>query len=246
MTSWIKLRLRRGQQTVHEKWSEPVAILSGDVMLVRAYDLLLSVPADKLAAVLKRFNATAAEVCEGQQHDMNFEQETAVTEARYIDMIRQKTAVLLGYSLELGAILAGADEASAKKLYEFGVKIGIGFQLKDDLLDVYAEQDKFGKQVGGDIISNKKTFLLINALERANHTQSGALKYWLDQKDFDKEQKVKAVMTIYDELQIKELTLHKMNQYFQEGFALLDQLDIDPVGKKELIDFAQYLIERDK
>ena len=159
--------LRRGQATVHEKWNESVAILSGDVMLVKAYDLLLDAPSN-LRQIIKDFNECAAGVCEGQQFDMNFEQLPTVAEATYINMIRLKTAVLLGYSLKLGAMLAEAPEEEAQKLYDFGVQVGIGFQLKDDLLDVYADQAKFGKQVGGDIIANKKTFLYSKHLELAN------------------------------------------------------------------------------
>ncbi|HAH37764.1 MAG TPA: isoprenyl synthetase, partial [Algoriphagus sp.] len=145
--------LRRGKATVHEKWNENVAILSGDVMLVRAYDLLLPTPHTLLPKVIRLFNKTAAEVCEGQQHDMNFESREEVHEDEYVNMIRLKTAVLLGFALELGAILAEASEEDCQKIYNFGVNIGIGFQLKDDLLDVFADQAKFGKQVGGDIIS---------------------------------------------------------------------------------------------
>lgn len=150
--------LRRGQPTVHHRWNPNVAILSGDVMLVCAYDLLLEAEPTKLPVILKKFNRCAAEVCEGQQMDMNFERLPTVSEADYLDMIRLKTAVLLGFSLELGGILANADASQTDLLYEMGVNIGTGFQLKDDLLDVFGEQAKFGKQVGGDILANKKRF----------------------------------------------------------------------------------------
>jgi geranylgeranyl diphosphate synthase, type II len=188
-----KAPIRRGEATVHEKWNENTAILSGDVMLVKAYEMLLDVPGDKLPTCLRLFSKTAAEVCEGQQLDMNFEASETVTEAAYLDMIRLKTAVLLGFSLRLGAVLAGADPKDAQKLYDFGVNIGIGFQLKDDLLDVYANKSLFGKQVGGDIISNKKTYLLIKALEIADGKPKADLKNWLEKKNFDPEEKVKAV-----------------------------------------------------
>lgn len=237
--------LRRGQQTVHEKWNSSTAILSGDVMLVKAYDMLLDAPGD-LKSIIKAFNECAAGVCEGQQFDMNFENESAVKEADYINMIRLKTAVLLGFSLELGAMLAGVDEASTKALYEFGVDIGIGFQLKDDLLDVYADQEKFGKQVGGDIISNKKTFLLLKALELANETQSQNLHHWIEKVDFDAAEKVQAVTAIYDEIGIKELTLAKMNEYFAKGFEALEGINVPEDRKAGLKTFAQYLIDRDK
>lgn len=237
--------LRRGKQTVHEKWDSSTAILSGDVMLVRAYDLLLDAPGD-LRSIIKAFNECAAGVCEGQQFDMNFETMSSVTEEDYINMIRLKTAVLLGFSLQFGAMLAGASEASTKALYKFGVDIGIGFQLKDDLLDVYADQEKFGKQVGGDIISNKKTFLLLKALELANEEQKTELTQWIDKKEFDSVEKVEAVTAIYDQIGIKELTLAKMNEYFDKGFESLDEIKVAEERKNGLKSFAQYLIERDK
>ncbi|KYG77666.1 isoprenyl synthetase [Roseivirga spongicola] len=237
--------LRRGKQTVHEKWDSSTAILSGDVMLVRAYDLLLDAPGD-LRVIIKAFNECAAGVCEGQQFDMNFETMSSVTEEDYINMIRLKTAVLLGFSLQFGAMLAGASEASTKALYKFGVDIGIGFQLKDDLLDVYADQEKFGKQVGGDIISNKKTFLLLKALELANKEQKTQLTQWIDKKEFDSAEKVEAVTAIYDQIGIKELTLGKMNEYFNKGFESLDKIEVAEERKTGLKSFAQYLIERDK
>lgn len=237
--------LRRGKETVHEKWNESTAILSGDVMLVQAYELLLETEAD-LRAIIKDFNATAAGVCEGQQLDMNFESLPTVSEAEYINMIRLKTAVLLGYSLKLGAILANRSKEEAEDLYEFGVDIGIGFQLKDDLLDVYADQAKFGKQVGGDIISNKKTFLLLKALELANGDQKAELQSWIDKTEFDPKEKVEAVKEIYAQLGIRELTLAKMQEYYDKGFTALHHIDIPDERKQPLIDFTNYLINREK
>ena len=237
--------IRRGQATVHEKWDANVAILSGDVMLVKAYDLLLDAPGD-LKQIIKDFNACAAGVCEGQQLDMNFEGLPTVPEEVYINMIRLKTAVLLGYSLKLGAMLAEASEQEAQKLYDFGVQIGIGFQLKDDLLDVYADQAKFGKQVGGDIIANKKTFLLLKALELANSQQLSELNKWIQAEDFDHEEKVKAVTAIYDEIGIRELTLEMMATYFARGFEALKSIEGNAQEKATLIDFTNYLIEREK
>ena len=237
--------IRRGQPTVHEKWNDSVAILSGDVMLVKAYDLLLEAPGN-LKQIIKDFNACAAGVCEGQQFDMNFEQLPTVAEATYINMIRLKTAVLLGYSLKLGAMLAKAPEEEAQKLYDFGVQVGIGFQLKDDLLDVYADQAKFGKQVGGDIIANKKTFLLLKALELANTDQKASLEAWLKAEDFDTAEKVKEVMRIYDEIGIRKLTLAKMDEYFAHGFEELEAIDVPESKKKALSDFTHYLIDREK
>ncbi|GAA5024186.1 isoprenyl synthetase [Marivirga lumbricoides] len=239
--------LRRGKATVHEKWNAPVAILSGDVMLVRAYDQLIDFcPAEKLPLILKKFNRCAEEVCEGQQHDMNFEQRETVGEEEYISMIRQKTAVLLAFSLELGGILADTTAEDQQKLYEMGINIGIGFQLMDDLLDVYADQDKFGKQVGGDIISNKKTYLLIKAKELAKAEDKKQLEHWLALEDFDKAEKVAAVKEIYSHLKIKELAEAKMNQYFQKGFENLNAIKGDASQKELLSDFFQYLIKREQ
>ncbi len=237
--------LRRGQLTVHEKWNQNIAILSGDVMLVNAYQLLLNVDTDKIKAVMSRFTRTAAEVCEGQQMDMNFETRWDVTEAEYIEMIRLKTSVLLGYALELGGLIAGADEETTQHLYEGGVNIGIGFQLKDDLLDVYGDPVKFGKQVGGDIIANKKTFLLIEALEQAEGPVLDELNDWLTKTDFDKIEKVQAVTAIYDQLGIRQSTESRINDYFDRGFANFDQIHADPERKKLLTQFARQLVERE-
>lgn len=236
-----KAPLRRGKATVHEKWNVNTAILSGDVMLVRVYDMFLSLEGPKLNQVLRAFNQCAAEVCEGQQWDMEFESKAKVTEAQYIEMIRLKTAVLLGFSLELGAILADAPKADQIALREFGVNIGIGFQLKDDLLDVYADQKKFGKQVGGDIIYNKKTFLLIKALEKAKGKQQKELKEWLSAKKFNAKKKVTAITGIYDALGISELTEIKVNQYFEKGFDRLQELNSD---NSTLVDFTEELMAR--
>ncbi|SFB61385.1 polyprenyl synthetase family protein [Algoriphagus aquimarinus] len=239
--------LRRGKEAVHMKWNNNVAILSGDVMLVKAYDLLLPTQAEKLGEVIRLFNKTASEVCEGQQFDMNFEALESVHEDEYINMIRLKTAVLLGFALQLGALLAGAEKDDAQKLYEFGMNIGVGFQLKDDLLDVFADQAKFGKQVGGDIISNKKTFLLIKALELAEGKDAEALNYWLSQSDFDKEEKVQAVRGIYEKLGIKAITEAKMNSYFEAGFAQYDAIHFKNEDYfLELKKITQDLIHREK
>jgi len=236
--------LRRGKKTVHEKWNTNTAILSGDVMLVKVYEMFLSLEEKKLKTVLKNFNQCAAEVCEGQQWDMEFESRKKVSEAEYIEMIKLKTAVLLGFSLQLGAMLADASEEDQQALYNFGINIGIGFQLKDDLLDVYADKKKFGKQVGGDIIANKKTFLLIKALSKAKGKQKAELEKWLAAKKFDKQKKVKAVTSIYDELQIKQLTEEKMNFYFDKGFENLNQLSTNKKGNT-LIEFTKNLIDRE-
>lgn len=242
-----KAPLRRGKATVHERWSENVAILSGDVMLVKAYDLLLNIEPVYLKTIIEKFNRCASQVCEGQQIDMNFESRNGVTESDYIDMIRLKTAVLLGFSLEMGAILAGANDRDSQRLYEFGVYLGIGFQLMDDILDVYANKEKFGKQVGGDIISNKKTFLLIKAREKARGKDAKELQKWLETKSFNHAEKVSAITNVYNRLSIKKDAEDKMNSFYKLAFTKLDEIE---GGKTESLQrlktFAQQLIEREK
>ena len=237
--------LRRGQTTVHEKWNQNIAILSGDVMMVRAYDALMSLEPELFKPAIQKFNRCAAEVCEGQQYDMNFEKLDFVTADEYINMIRLKTAVLLGFSQELGAIIGGATNKQQELIQEFGTLIGIGFQLKDDLLDVYGEQAKVGKQIGGDIISNKKTYLLIKALELAKGDQLIELNDWLTKGDFSNKEKVEAVTSIYNDLGIKVLSEELMQSYFDQAFEKLAVLDVAGTRKKELIDFTQFLISRD-
>lgn len=238
--------LRRGKPTVHEKWNQNIAILSGDVMLVCAYELLTHVQEDIFKQVIRRFNRTAAEVCEGQQFDMNFASIMEVTEEDYINMIRLKTSVLLGFALELGGIIGKADEESVQLLYKIGVNAGIGFQLKDDILDVYGDPEKFGKQVGGDIIENKKTWLLIRALDIAKQQgMDGDLHYWLNLKEFDKNEKVEAVRNIYDSLGIREQAEAKMNVFFDTSLADLDKLNASFERKQSLVALIKQLIERE-
>jgi geranylgeranyl diphosphate synthase, type II len=239
-----KAPLRRGRETVHKKWNVNTAILSGDVMLVKVYEMFRGLDAQRFKTVIEAFNRCATEVCEGQQWDMEFETTDKVTEKEYLNMIRLKTAVLLGFSLELGGILADATESDRKALREFGTNIGIGFQLKDDLLDAYADPEKFGKQVGGDIIANKKTYLLIQALERCSGIEEKKLRHWLSIKKFRKVEKVEGVKDIYNALRIPQLTEKKVNWYFQKGFSSLDNLAIPAAAKKPLIQFAEALIAR--
>ncbi len=218
--------LRRGKPTVHEKWNVNTAILSGDVLLVKVYDRFLELDEKKLKEVLILFNAAAAGVCEGQQWDMEFESAKAVSEAQYLNMIELKTAVLLGFSLELGAVLGEAPAEDKKVLRQFGIDLGIAFQLKDDLLDVYGDKKQFGKQQGGDIISNKRTFLLINAIKRAKGSAARELKQWLGAKKFDKKKKVKAVTALYDDVGIQELTEKKIQHYLKRANQGLDLLSV--------------------
>jgi geranylgeranyl diphosphate synthase, type II len=238
-----KAPLRRGKPTVHKKWNVSTAILSGDVMLVKVYEMFSALHPEQFKQVVKAFNQCAAAVCEGQQWDMEFEGKKTVDEQDYLNMIKLKTAVLLGFSLELGAILADASEADRKALYAFGTNIGMGFQLKDDLLDAYADPKKFGKQVGGDIIANKKTFLLIKAIESAEGKTKTELNRWLTATRFKKHEKVAAVKEVYDSLGIPSLTEKKINQYFDKGFKQLDRLAVTP-QRDFLEKFARNLIER--
>ncbi|MBB6459534.1 polyprenyl synthetase family protein [Flammeovirga kamogawensis] len=237
--------LRRGQMTVHEKWNPNIAILSGDVMFVKAYDYIMKVEDNVLRPAISLFNKCATEVCEGQQFDMDFEERAIVSEEEYIEMIRLKTAVLIGFALRLGALIGGASEEQSKVVEEFGVNVGLGFQLKDDILDVYADQDKFGKQVGGDIISNKKTLMLIKALKQAEGEDEAELLKWLEVKEFDKVKKVKAVTSIYNRLGIKEMATSKSNEYFDKGFTALQKLDVPDDRKQLLKEFGIYLQNRD-
>ena len=240
-----KAPLRRGKPTVHKKWNMSTAILSGDVMLVKVYEMLLEIDNQKLKTVYKAFNKCATEVCEGQQWDMEFEKQRTVTEAQYLKMIRLKTAVLLGFSLELGAILAGASTLDCELLREFGINIGIGFQLKDDLLDAYGDSTKFGKVVGGDIIANKKTFLLIKSLELADRRQRKDLDNWMTKKKFNKREKVSAVKKIYDALSISNLTESKIERYFKKGFKSLERVGCADKTKALLRGYTRQLIERE-
>ncbi|MGB3618287.1 MAG: polyprenyl synthetase family protein [Catalinimonas sp.] len=226
--------LRRGLPTVHARWNPNVAILSGDVMLVKAYELMMDAPDALLRPVLVGFNRCAADVCEGQQHDMNFETRADVGEAAYLRMIKQKTAALLGFALELGGTLAGADTDDRQRLYELGIQTGLGFQLMDDLLDVYGDQRKFGKQVGGDIIANKKTLMLIRALAQADADQRAVLNRWLRAADFNPAAKVQAVRGVYDALDLRAQTQALADEHFGRGLAALDALDA-PNDRKQVL-----------
>ena len=236
--------LRRGQPTVHEKWNANTAILSGDVMLVKAYELFFDVQPIHLPVVLKLFSTCAAEVCAGQQQDMNFETRTDVSIPEYLKMITLKTAVLLGFALELGAVLGNASEEDRKNLKEFGIKTGIAFQLRDDLLDVYGDAAQFGKQVGGDILSDKKTFLLLTALEDANDMHRTELQNLIGKTVANPEEKVKAVTAIYDLLDIKTKTETKINQYFHEALEHLEKVNAPLERKEYLRALALSLMER--
>ena len=238
--------LRPGHETVHLRYNENVAILSGDVMSILACRLMNQSPGVILYTVQDIFTRTAMQVCEGQQLDMNFENHLEVSEEDYLHMIELKTAVLIAASLKIGAILGGASEKDAEDLYEFGRNIGLAFQLQDDLLDTYGKPDVTGKKRGTDIVDNKKTFLVIEALSKASPLQKEELCNWLTRESFDPEQKIAAVTGIFNDLNIKEITEEKVRVFYREALASLDHLNRPDEQKEELRNFAAYLMNRDK
>lgn len=239
-----RAEVRRGKPTVHKVWDDNTAILSGDSMLVLAYERVAACPPDHLPAVMRLFTETALEIGEGQQYDLEFETRTDVTEAEYIEMIRLKTSVLLACALKMGAILAGAPAADARALYTFGEKIGLAFQLQDDYLDVYGDFAVFGKRIGGDILCNKKTYMLINALLRANETQRAELEEWISATDYDPEVKVKAVTDLYTAIGIPALAQAKITQYYEEAAQALEGVNLPQERKAALWRFAEELLNR--
>lgn len=238
--------MRRGQPTVHQKWNNNVAILSGDAMLIKAYEYLSKCSVSILSEVLAIFNKTALEVCEGQQFDMDFETDTKVTVSDYLKMIELKTSVLIAASLKIGAICGRAGEKDAELLYQFGRNLGIAFQLQDDLLDVYADPVMFGKFTGGDIISNKKTYLLISALSMAKGNILEDLNDWISRKEFDRHAKIKAVTEIYNQLNVKSLTESRIKDFYQEALLSLGKVSVSKDRKGELSAFASQLMNRKK
>lgn len=227
--------MRRGKQTVHVKWNDNTAILSGDSMLVLAYRHFLDCRSDNLKQVLDLFTETALEIGEGQQYDMDFETRTDVTEDEYIEMIRLKTSVLLACSLKIGAILAGAPDEDADNLYKFGEQMGLAFQLQDDYLDVYGDPSVFGKAVGGDILCNKKTYMLINAFNRADASLRAELIRWVTAKDYDPKEKIAAVTAIYDNVGIRKVAEEKIGYYFAQSRKYLAKVNV-PDERKAVLD----------
>ena len=238
--------MRRGHETVHRRWDANKAILSGDSMLVLAYQRMQQVAADKLPAVLDLFTETALEIGEGQEYDMAFESRSDVTEDEYIEMIRLKTSVLLACALKIGAVLADAPQADADRLYRLGEQVGLAFQLQDDLLDVYGDPAVFGKAIGGDITSNKKTYMLINAVNRANAEQRSELMTWIEATNFDRQEKVAAVTRLYDEIGIRQLCEQKINYYFDLASKTLDEVDVADERKQYLRSYMLELLHRNK
>ena len=238
--------IRRGQLTVHKKWNSNVAILSGDAMLIKAYDYLSQSPESVLSDVLVIFNKTALQVCEGQQYDIDFESSMKVTVEDYLKMIELKTAVLIAASLKIGAICGGAGKKDSDLLYQFGRNLGIAFQLQDDLLDVYADPNVFGKSRGNDIVANKKTYLLTNALTFAKGKILKNLTDWLRKEEFDRAEKIKAVTEIYNNLNINKLTEFRIKEYFREARLSLDKVPVSKERKTVLEEIAYQLMKREK
>lgn len=238
--------MRRGQPTVHRKWNENTAVLSGDTMLIMAFQLVMQCRTPRQADILQLFARTAREICEGQQYDVNFESRTDVTEAEYIEMIRLKTSVLLACAAKTGALAAGAPDADAEVLYRFAERIGLAFQLQDDYLDVYGDPAVFGKKIGGDILCGKKTFLLINAYQRADAATRAVLLDLLADRQLPAAEKVQAVTDIYNRLGIPQLTLEAINRYYDEAHRLIASLSLPEAQWQPLWLYAQSLLGRNK
>ena len=236
--------MRRGHETVHKKWDANRAILSGDTMLLQAFERVEDCNPAKLPAVFKVFIQTTLEIGEGQQLDVEFETRNDVTEDEYIEMIRLKTSVLLACACKVGAIMADAPAEDIENMYKFGEKLGLAFQLQDDLLDVYGDPAVFGKNIGGDITSNKKTYMLINAVNRANPAQREQLMKWIDAKEFDRNEKVKAVTELYNEIGIRELCEQKIEEYYQESLVYLAKISLPEERKAELKAYAAEMMKR--
>ena len=237
--------MRRGKATVHKVWNDNVAILSGDAMLVLAYQFMAQCASEKLKDVMDLFSLTALEICEGQQLDMEFEQRKDVKEGEYIEMIRLKTSVLLAASLKIGAILGGASKEDADALYDFGVNLGLAFQLKDDLLDVYGDPLRFGKNIGGDILCNKKTYLVIKAFEHANTDQEALLNDWFTREAFDPQEKIAAVTRLYNEIGVKALCENRIVEYSKRASESLNRVNVPGENKQELETMMNELMHRE-
>jgi geranylgeranyl diphosphate synthase type II len=236
--------MRRGHETVHKKWDANRAILSGDTMLLQAFERVEDCDPAKLPAVFKVFIQTTLEIGEGQQLDVEFETRNDVTEDEYIEMIRLKTSVLLACACKVGSIMADAPAEDVENMYKFGEKLGLAFQLQDDLLDVYGDPAVFGKNIGGDITSNKKTYMLINAVNRANPAQREQLMKWIDAKVFDRNEKVKAVTELYNEIGIRELCEQKIEEYYQKSLVYLAKVNLPEERKAELKAYAAEMMKR--
>ncbi len=240
-----KADVRRGKPTVHKVWDENTAILSGDAMEIIAFRYIARTETPYTGAAIDLFIKTALEICEGQQFDMEFESRTDVAEEEYIEMIRLKTAVLLGCALKLGAIVGGASETDADRIYRFGESLGLAFQLQDDWLDVYGDPARFGKNIGGDILNNKKTYMLINAQRLAQGADAEELSRWLDATDYAPAEKIAAVTALYTRLGVGELCLNQVDAYSRRAMEALHNIEVDEAKKQPLYGLAVSLMKRD-
>lgn len=236
---------RRGKETVHKVWNDNAAILSGDAMLVLAYQFMAQCPVEHLKEVMDLFSLTALEICEGQQMDMEFEKRNDVKEEEYLEMIRLKTSVLLAASLKIGALLGGASADDAGRLYDFGMNMGVAFQLKDDWLDVYGDVAVFGKNIGGDILCNKKTYMLIKALEHADKEQLQQLEHWINAAEFEPVEKIAAVTGLYNRIGVKGLCENKMVEYSNKAMESLAAVSVADEKKDELGKLIENLMYRE-
>ena len=241
-----KADVRRGKPTVHVRWNDNTAILSGDAMLTMAGQYVARTDARHIAAAIELFNTTAMEVYEGQQYDMDFESRFSVSENEYIEMIRLKTSVLLGCACKMGAIIADASADDAAMIYDYGMNLGVAFQLQDDILDVYGDPATFGKEIGGDIMNNKKTFMLINAINRANDNEREELKYWINAENPDRNAKVAAVTGLYSHLGVREIAEQAMNDYNDRALVIIARSKLSDEAKRSFHDFANMLMHRKK
>jgi geranylgeranyl diphosphate synthase, type II len=241
-----KAEVRRNKATVHRRFSENGAILSGDAMAFLSYQYLLECKSERLNDVIGLFTKTAIEVCEGQQYDMDFENRLDVTEEEYLEMIRLKTAVLLGCSLKAGALLANQTNELAEQIYQYGLNLGWAFQLQDDLLDTFGNQETFGKKIGGDILANKKTYLLIKALELSNGDQLSELKKWINTEPVKDEEKIASVTSIYNQVGIRQLTEEKINFYFEQSTKILQNINLTEIQKQQLKLLSKKILKRDR
>ena len=236
--------IRRGEKTIHNKWNSNTGILSGDLLMIFAYKMLESISDNNMSLILKKFNSISIKVCEGQQFDMDYESQESVREADYLEMIKLKTAVLLGFSLELGGIIGGCDNNISNQLYKIGENMGVGFQLKDDYLDVFGNKN-FGKKIGGDILNNKNTYLIIKLKEKANKADLEEINFWLKNKN-EPDKKISEITRLMIKYKIDKIADDKIKSYFEDGIKTLKNLREDELNTEILIDYFDYMVNRKK
>ena len=236
--------IRRGEKTIHNKWNNNTGILSGDLLMIFAYKMLENVSDNNMSLILKKFNSISIKVCEGQQFDMDYEKQESVSEEDYLEMIKLKTAVLLGFSLELGGIIGGCDNNISNQLYKIGENMGIGFQLRDDYLDVFGNKN-FGKKIGGDILNNKKTYLIIKLKEKANKVDLEKLNFWFKNKN-EPSKKISEITKLMIRNKIDKIAEDKIKSYFEDGIKTLKNLKDNDLNPDVLINYFDYMMNRKK